>query len=759
MGDINQVTAGSNPRQFAELAGRFYFVSEIPGESPRLWTADPATGVVAPVAYAGGDGLWSPDSFAVVGQRLFFRAHDPVHGSSIFEVDAAAPGSLNRVNLPYWYYPGGLTACAGSLFFQGYGTDSNGYGAGYELMRLDPETGQITTYDLYPGSSSSPSALSELNGKLFFIAYGNGTGNELWCFDPSSDVAPRLLRDIYPGWNSSSIGNLRSSGTKLYFTANDGSTEEELWVSDGTAAGTHRVDDINQNTSGSSPSQLMRSGDKLYFTAWSEASGWELYRANPADGTVQQLEIRPGPNDGSPGGNSGGFADLNGTLYFSGYDDANGWELWRVSAEGTPERLDLGRSQATPQSLLVVDGTLYFTAEGEANADGYPNRPDLSRTLSLNGEAVTLSFEFLRLDTWDQEAFQLFIDKTQVFSQPFMWYGASPEPLTGSTGDFSWSITPITGNDRDLGFYGYNDQIFRVTVSIPQGFESIQLGLRSTLDENIDNESFGIRNLEVRSSASPNTLLLSDPGNDPSLWSNGKIENAEGLGTFLGRYSNDSLTYRGREIWRIDNTTGEPVVIDLANGGNSSYPWRLQSVGGKLFFTAYTPETGYELWKLDPADHIPHLVADIYPGGDSSRNSYDYWWDSSKNDTVIQAGGRTYFVANNGSNGRELYRIEPEGGGAVLLEISPNGEASPKAFTVSGDRLFFLASDDTRRGLYGINVASGLPERFSIPGLTGYNEANISNLFEAFGRIFFLHLGHIFNQLFHDFAIMAKLNV
>jgi hypothetical protein len=91
---------------------------------------------------------------------------------------------------------------------------------------------------------------------------------------------------------------------------------------------------------------------KARFTVqpWSEASGWELYRANPADGTVQQLEIRPGPNDGSPGGNSGGFADLNGTLYFSGYDDANGWP---AAADNGYSLILTGSNPALPASWIA----------------------------------------------------------------------------------------------------------------------------------------------------------------------------------------------------------------------------------------------------------------------------------------------------------------------------------------------------------------------------------------------------------------------
>ena len=99
---------------------------------------------------------------------------------------------------------------------------------------------------------------------------------------------------------------------------------------------------------------MISSGGKLYFTAFTDANGWELYRLDSATGSLQQLEISGGHGSSEHGGNGGGFADLNGTLYFSAYDDSNGWQLWRVHPGGLPEILPLGTDQSNPQLLVVV---------------------------------------------------------------------------------------------------------------------------------------------------------------------------------------------------------------------------------------------------------------------------------------------------------------------------------------------------------------------------------------------------------------------
>ena len=679
VGDINQATQGSNPRQFAFFQGCLYFINEAPGLPPQLWRADPATGTVVLVESTSGAD-YQVHELKVAGNRLYARGYDPSGGWSLFQVDGAAGSLLSRVEGTAGVDPQGLSALDGQLYYSAYAYGSSGQWLGRELVRLDPQTGQTQSFDLNPdGSWSNPRSLTELGGRLFFLAYGAGTGEELWGFNPATDSTPQLLRDIWPGGNSASIDNLTASGGKLYFTASDGSTDEELWVSDGTAGGTFPVADINQYTYGSDPQPVLSSGGKLFFTAFNDASGWELHSLDPTSGTLRKLEIRSGGAGSEPGGNGGGVVDLNGTLYFSAYDDSNSWQLWRLRPDGSLQMLPLGLGASTPQGLTVVGGTLYFAATGYSNSG-----ISLSRSFSLNGEAATLSFDFLRLDSWDGEPLYLYIDNQLIFAQPFAWYG-NDGTRTGSSGDFSWSITATSPTQEMGGLAYWPDQIFRISVSIPAGRTNIRLGLGSGLDQAVEDESFGIRNLEIRSAADPSQVLLSDPGTDPNLWTGGISSSLPELGTFIGRYGGTSSPYLGRELWRIDNATGEPVAIDINPGTASSDPWGLFNVGDKLYFTAYSPGVGYELWTVDPADHVPHLVADVNPGDANSR----LWWYSSDNNSVVTAGGRLYYAAN-GPQGRELYMVAPGIAGAQLIDLNlgGGGQRSPGLHRGRGSTLF-----------------------------------------------------------------------
>ena len=300
VGDINLATPGSNPRLFASFGGCLYFVNAEPNRPAQLWRANPASGVVELVEATAGV-PYEVQELLVVSDRLYARAYDPSFGWSLYQIGAAPGSTLSRVEGTAGMDPQGLTALGGQLFYNAYATDTSGNGLGRELLRLDPQTGLIQSFDLNPGGNwGYPRSLTALNGRLFFLADGAGSGSELWSFNPATDATPQLLRDIWPGAQGSAIDNLTVSGGTLYFTASDGSSDEELWTSDGTPGGTQRVVDINRNTYGSDPQPVVSSGGKLFFTAYTDASGWELHRLDPTSGSVQKLEINPGSGSASP---------------------------------------------------------------------------------------------------------------------------------------------------------------------------------------------------------------------------------------------------------------------------------------------------------------------------------------------------------------------------------------------------------------------------------------------------------------------------
>mgnify|MGYP001792020973 FL=1 len=80
-----------------------------------------------------------------------------------------------------------------------------------------------------------------------------------------------------------------------------------------------------------------------------------------------------------------------------------------------------------------------------------------------------------------------------------------------------------------------------------------------------------------------------------------------------------------------------------------SNPSQLTDVNGVIYFTADDGREGRELWKLDERGN-PVPVGDINNG-----------FASSNPDNLIAVNGTLYFTADDGRGGRELWKINERG--------------------------------------------------------------------------------------------------
>jgi ELWxxDGT repeat protein len=92
------------------------------------------------------------------------------------------------------------------------------------------------------------------------------------------------------------------------------------------------------------------------------------------------------------------------------------------------------------------------------------------------------------------------------------------------------------------------------------------------------------------------TALVKDIAAGPFPGAVSRLSRA-GTGERVVFAANDLVS--GVEAWRSDGSAARTLLVnDLAPGSASSNPEQLTTVGSKVFFTAYTPATGVELYVM-----------------------------------------------------------------------------------------------------------------------------------------------------------------
>jgi len=175
----------------------------------------------------------------------------------------------------------------------------------------------------------------------------------------------------------------------------------------------------------------------------------------------------------------------------------------------------------------------------------------------------------------------------------------------------------------------------------------------------------------------------------------------------------------GDELWVTNGTeAGTTLVKDIAAGGtgdvdqsfpNSSRPGNFALVGNTVFFTADDGTNGGELWKTDGTANGTVLVKNIaagtsqYSSTDEENNPIQITYPRSSYPESLTALGKTtlVFVADDGVNGRELWKSDGTADGTVLVKDLQTGKkanvprsSAPNDLTPYNDAIFFAANGD-----------------------------------------------------------------
>ncbi|MBI2382876.1 MAG: hypothetical protein HYV18_02245 [Gammaproteobacteria bacterium] len=259
--DINEGGPPSTPADLVAAGSTLYFTASA-GDGKRVYRIQ---GEGAPEALAGDELPQNPGTLTVAGSGedapLYFGGDSRLwrfDGAEIAEV-MEQPTELLTYEVPF-----GLAAVGSTIYFAAYDDAS-----GFELWAAD-ETGARQADNIRPDVASVASSLSgfapaELGGALVFAANDGTTGPELWRYQAPGPKATQIEDIRKNSTTPSAISAFVkvSGGDRLFFSANDGEHGTELWSTDGTTAAL--VKDLVEGSGDSKPSKLSAVGGKLYF--------------------------------------------------------------------------------------------------------------------------------------------------------------------------------------------------------------------------------------------------------------------------------------------------------------------------------------------------------------------------------------------------------------------------------------------------------------------------------------------------------------
>jgi ELWxxDGT repeat protein len=559
------------------------------------------------------------------GPRLWWTDGSPAGTAPLTGCPGGCPAPR-----PYWPLiptPHGVlfTASDAAHGMELWTTD--GTGAGTHLFQ-----------DLCPGPcDSNPEAFTPRGGIVDFRATFNGQ-SRLMRTDGAT-VVP--LAPIPPaGADEDNLFplDLADVGGRTFFTGLD-SQGRQPWVTDGTPAGTRRL--AGTASGGSDPRDFAVLGDRLFFTASDGAtrSVWTVDAggaAAPVPGTGVAID-HPGPS---------GLTVSGGLAYF-----VSGTELWRT--DGTPA------------------GTLRLAA--------FPDQA-LSDLRDLNGRLVLLA----RSTTGDQPVFSLWTsDGTPAGT--VQGVGLPPDTV---------GISAVTALGSELYFALQSE-----TASWIYRSDGTAAGTRTILQEVEVCEDPGDINRFVRlaglvyfPACTGDSLTLHQT--DGTAAGTAEVTPSVSLGPGGLFVFQGDLYYFGFNadfespvrwtLWRGRTAATATPLKTVGFSDNDPIAPEFTILGDRLYFRAWDPAHGFELWRTDGTPAGTALVRDLSPGPASGDPQ-----------GLVAAGGRLWFSALDLDHGRELWASDGTRPGTRLaVDLAPGPpSSSPEQLTPFAGRLYCAADD------------------------------------------------------------------
>jgi ELWxxDGT repeat protein len=371
-------------------------------------------------------------------------------------------------------------------------------------------------------------------------------------------------------------------------------------------------------------------------------------------------------------------AVVGNTVYFNAYDETHGWGLWKSdgTASGTVLVKDINNGYSdshTPYYFTAIGTTIYFSADDGLNgrelwkSDGTASGTIMIKDICNGGNSSS------------PRSFTVFGDT--------LYFNAND----GLNGWELWK-SDGTANGTMMVKDIYSGGEYSYGVTSISSFAVIGTNLYFRANDGTNGSELW------KSDGTANGTIMVKDINSGSGYSSPSYFVIVGDTFYF--VADDGLT--GRELWKSDGTANGTVMVkDINEGSTGSSISQYTLVGNNLFFKADDGINGTELWKSDGTANGTIMVKDINHGPLSSI-SY-----SGGSLTVL--GNTLYFIADDGTNGTELWKSDGTASGTMMVKDINNGSLSGlcsdscpafKSLKAIGSTLYFSADD----GTYGFEL-------------------------------------------------------
>ncbi len=541
----------------------------------------------------------------------------------------------------------------------------------WKLTSIDQNPSAVLVKDINLNGNSNPSQFCDTGNGFFFTADDGEVGQELWKSNGTA-AGTLLVKDIFPGEEDGKIEQLTACNGKLIFVARaithlqvgviDG---PKLFVSDGTPQGTFQLGE----TTVFLPENLTAVGSTVYFSARGQnQNNTELWKT---DGTLQGTVMVKDINPGVASSNPANFCNVNGTLYFSANNGLHGRQIWKSNGtSATTTRVSTLSTQGvlgvSIGQIVHLNGAVFFTA-----GSGVPNLGNQVHKVNAQANGTVQLAAVLIAENLTPCNGRIFFTQTPQFSGLKLSYVTANNNSVTEVKTFN--VIPNEPSPIPKNLTAVGSTLYFTAATAAHGRElwrstGAEAGTVMVQDFNPGAGSSSVNYL----CPAGNSLLFSatrpDDGSELRVYNIGdpSIRTYANIGqpcsfpksfTPMGNrvYFSAANFVDGDELWSSDGTEqGTFMVKNIHVGIGSSSPEQLTVVTNNgismLFFVAYDPVTGYELWKSDGTLQGTLRLSNIGPGAMTGNIG-----------NLTNVNGRLYFTGNPGlGTGDRIYRVKTD---------------------------------------------------------------------------------------------------